>query len=249
MRKEPSSESEMVSQILFGEHFAVLDTKDGWIYVRHAFDDYEGWIDKRMYHEIPRDQKDTLDTELKYFAMDLTNMVSKNHSSFPVVLGSVFPEYDVTHQNFRLFPKGYHVLGSVTEVLPAEDIRSSLIETAFKYLNAPYLWGGRSPFGIDCSGFVQMVYRLNGYQLPRDASLQIERGRLVELEAAQPGDLAFFSGVEGSSSVTHVGIVLENSEIIHASGTVHVDTLDSRGIFCNQTHNYTHYLIGLRTII
>ena len=114
-------------------------------------------------------------------------------------------------------------------------------EVARLYLNTPYLWGGRTPFGIDCSGFVQMVYRFAGIQLPRDASLQVKGGvSLGFIDEAQPGDLAFFESEEGA--IVHVGILTGNRRIIHASGTVRVDPIDHHGIFNMQANGYSHRL-------
>ena len=248
MRKEPSAESEMVSQVLFGEHFEVLEEKNGWLKVSHYYDNYIGWIDKRMYHEIPREQKELLDAENKIYALDLTNLASKNHSTFPVVYGSVLPMYDKEHNNFKVYPKGYHISGKVGQACAEGELPKRIADTAFNYLNAPYLWGGRTPFGIDCSGFTQMVYKLNNVKIPRDSSQQIKEGVKVPLEEARQGDLAFFSQ-PNSDKVSHVGIILDNNEIIHASGTVHVDHLDQTGILCkNEGITYTHKLIEIRRI-
>ena len=248
MRKEPSAESEMVSQVLFGEHYSVLNHKNGWLYIQMANDGYEGWIDKRMYHEIPRDQKEQLDTERRVFAFDLTNKVSKNHSSFQVVLGSVLPQYDAAHHNFKVYPKGYHIEGNVSAPLSEGEKRNNIIATANKYINSPYLWGGRSPFGIDCSGLTQMVFRLNNQELPRDSKDQASLGKSINLEDAKPGDLAFFSQ-ENEENITHVGIILGNGEILHSSGTVHIDNLDKNGILCKETLTYSHKLKEIRSII
>lgn len=248
MRKEPSAESEMVSQVLFGEHYSVLKEDKGWLYVQMANDSYEGWIDKRMYHEIPREQKEQLDKNKSIYAFDLTNKVSKNHSSFHVVLGSVLPQYDAAHHNFKVYPKGYHIEGNVSAPLSEGEKRSNVIATASKYINSPYLWGGRSPFGIDCSGLTQMVFRLNNTELPRDSKEQSQLGKTVDLESAKAGDLAFFTK-ESEDAITHVGIILGNGEILHSSGTVHVDNIDSNGILCKESLTYSHKLKEVRSIL
>jgi cell wall-associated NlpC family hydrolase len=123
-----------------------------------------------------------------------------------------------------------------------------LIDTAFLYLNSPYLWGGRTPFGIDCSGYSQIVYRMCGVDLPRDASQQAEVGdRLSFIEEATPGDLAFFDNNEGR--ITHVGILLGDNKIIHASGKVRVDRIDHQGIFNDEMHDYSHHLRLITRVI
>ena len=126
--------------------------------------------------------------------------------------------------------------------------KSELIKTAFMYLNAPYLWGGKTPFGIDCSGFTQMVYKLNGYHLLRDASQQASQGvPLSFIEESEPGDLAFFDNEEGN--IIHVGIIMENNYIIHASGKVRIDRIDHLGIYNAETNRHTHKLRVIKKII
>ena len=126
--------------------------------------------------------------------------------------------------------------------------KSKLINTAFLYLNAPYLWGGKTPFGIDCSGFTQMVYKLNGYNLFRDASQQATQGEALSfIEESEPGDLAFFDNEEGN--IIHVGIIMENNYIIHASGKVRIDRLDHLGIFNPETQKHTHKLRVIKKVI
>ena len=126
--------------------------------------------------------------------------------------------------------------------------RNTLIETALSYTGTPYLWGGRTTFGIDCSGFTQMVYRMNGIYLPRDASQQAKKGTTLSfLEECQPGDLAFFDNAEGA--IVHVGIVMEDYKIIHSSGRVRIDTLDHSGIYNEELGKHTHKLRVLKSLI
>jgi cell wall-associated NlpC family hydrolase len=125
--------------------------------------------------------------------------------------------------------------------------KEQLIETALMYLNAPYLWGGKTPFGIDCSGFTQMVYRLNGFKLMRDASEQAKQGDALSfIEESTPGDLAFFDNKEGA--ITHVGIIMENNHIIHAHGKVRIDRLDQTGIYNADLRTYSHKLRVIKSI-
>jgi len=110
------------------------------------------------------------------------------------------------------------------------------------------LWGGRSPFGIDCSGFTQMVYKLCGMPLKRDAWMQAEQGQDIHLlDETQPGDLAFFDNEEGR--IIHVGILTTKNRIIHASGKVRLDSIDHQGIFNSETKRYTHNLRLLKRLI
>ena len=126
--------------------------------------------------------------------------------------------------------------------------KSKLVSTALHYLNSPYLWGGKSPFGIDCSGFVQCVYQLHGIQLPRDAYLQAAHGETLGfIDESEPGDLAFFDNNEGK--ITHVGIIMPDYHIIHAFGQVRIDRLDQTGIFNSLQNTHTHKLRVIKKIL
>jgi cell wall-associated NlpC family hydrolase len=120
-----------------------------------------------------------------------------------------------------------------------------MIEHSMQYLNTPYLWGGRSPFGIDCSGFTQIVFKLCDMKLNRDAYQQATQGTPVEsIEKAKEKDLAFFKNDEGR--IVHTGIILSGNKIIHASGKVHIDTIDEKGIFNGETKQHSHQLAAIR---
>ena len=141
------------------------------------------------------------------------------------------------------------ILGHRFEGKQLKDPKSkdNLVKTAMHYLNCPYMWGGKSPFGIDCSGFVQCVYQLHGIQLPRDAYLQSEHGETLGfIDESEAGDLAFFDDEEGK--ITHVGIIMSDYHIIHAFGQVRIDRLDQTGIFNNALNKHTHKLRVIKKI-
>jgi gamma-D-glutamyl-L-lysine dipeptidyl-peptidase len=115
-------------------------------------------------------------------------------------------------------------------------------------LNSPYLWGGKTPFGIDCSGFTQMAYKLAGIKLRRDAWQQAEQGHTINLlEETEPGDLAFFDNDEGN--IVHVGIILRDHKIIHAAGKVRIDSIDHYGINNKELKKYTHKLRLIKRMV
>jgi hypothetical protein len=242
LRFEPSDRSEIVSQILFGEHFEVVEQDKQWSKVRLHFDDYEGWIDSKQYQLISKENYDTLCKEAIILNADLVEYISApNNILIPITLGaslSFLNHNDINHQNYEF--EGLKISG----IKP----KSNLINTAYMYMNAPYLWGGKTPFGIDCSGFTQMVYKLNGYKLLRDASQQATQGEVLSfIEESEPGDLAFFDNEEGK--IIHVGIMLENNYIIHASGKVRIDRLDHLGIYNAEQNRHTHRLRVIKKII
>lgn len=242
MRFEPSDRSEIVSQVLFGEHFEILEQDKQWSKIKIHFDNYEGWIDSKQYHIISKENYDILCNEALILNSDLVEYISApNNILIPITLGaslSFLNHSDINTQNYEF--EGLKISG----VKPKSD----LINTAYMYLNAPYLWGGKSVFGIDCSGFTQMVYKLNGYKLLRDAAQQASQGEVLSfIEESEPGDLAFFDNEEGK--IIHVGIMLENNYIIHASGKVRIDRLDHLGIYNAELNRHTHRLRVIKKII
>ncbi len=242
LRLEPSDRSELVSQVLFGEHFAILEQHPKWSKIKLAYDDYEGWIDNKQYQKITEEQFQQLSKDGIVLNSDLIEYItSPNNLLIPIPLGaslSFLNHESVNVENFSF--EGLKTSG--------EKPKSNIINTAFLYMHAPYLWGGKTPFGIDCSGFTQMVYKLNGYKLFRDASQQANQGEALSfIEESEPGDLAFFDNEEGN--ITHVGIIMDDNYIIHASGKVRIDRLDHLGIYNAELNRHTHKLRVIKKIV
>lgn len=237
LRAEATDGSEMVSQVLYGEPFKILESRKKWSRIRLAFDRYEGWIDNKQFLSISEENYRYFSNAALKLSSDLVNFVTtEDNQLFSICLGSNITVSEFLKHRyegkffFQKFPK------------------SHLIETALLYLNAPYLWGGKTPFGIDCSGFTQMVYKLNGHKLLRDASQQASQGEALSfIEESEPGDLAFFDNEEGK--ITHVGIIMKENYIIHAHGKVRIDRLDHSGIFNYEMRNHTHKLRVIKRII
>lgn len=239
-RKEASGTSEMVTQLLFGEHYVVLEQGEDWIRIKTAYDHYECWISAKQHTRLSDTLFKHLEKEQAHYSNELVQVIHNKSSEtrFPLTIGATLPFFKNQASSFESFDFSFegHTV-SPKQKSPAAD----LLSTAFLFLNAPYLWGGRSPFGIDCSGFTQLVYKLHGYKLPRDAYQQVELGSpLSFVEEAEAGDLAFFDNEEGR--IVHVGILLNNEQIIHASGCVRVDKFDHYGIFNSETKKYSHLL-------
>ena len=244
LRLEASDTSEMVSQVLFGEHFKVLEKRKNWSKIRLHFDSYEGYIDNKQFLEITEDNYIELSSSKKYIAGELIDFITDNKGNLATIpLGSSLPYYN-NHQ-FKLLKQSYVYEGSVYQQKLDKD---SLLKTAFLYLNTPCLWGGKTPFGIDSSGFTQMVYKLCGYQLLRDAKQQATQGEVLSfIEESEPGDLAFFDDHEGV--ITHVGMIMKDNYIIHAYGKVRIDRLDHTGIYNIDSNRHTHKLRVIKKII
>jgi gamma-D-glutamyl-L-lysine dipeptidyl-peptidase len=239
---EPSDKSEIVSQVLFGEHFEILEQLKQWSKIKLQFDDYEGWVDSKQYQIISEDNFKQLSQDAIILNADLIEYItSADNLLIPIPLASSLSFLNHTEINTSCFEfEGTKASG----IKPKE----ALIKTAFMYLNAPYLWGGKTPFGVDCSGFTQMVYKLNGYKILRDAAQQAAQGEALSfIEESEPGDLAFFDNEEGN--IIHVGIIMENNYIIHSSGKVRIDRLDHLGIYNAEANKHTHRLRVIKKII
>ncbi len=237
LRAEAADSSELVTQVLYGEVFKVLESRKKWSRIRLAFDGYEAWIDNKQFLFIEEENYNDISRQTPIVCEDLVDMIStKDNQMLSIVMGSSLNGLAILNHDFD---------GSSVETKFTKD---NLINTALLYLNTPYLWGGKTPFGIDCSGFTQMVYKLNGYRLKRDASQQVEQGEALSfIEESEPGDLAFFDNAEGD--ITHVGIIMKDNYIIHAHGKVRIDRLDHTGIFNIQTSLHTHKLRVIKRII
>lgn len=237
LRIEPSDPTELVTQVLYGEIFKILEKRKSWSKIRLAFDNYEGWIDNKQYLEITKDNYNDIKNEDHKLSLDLIECVQdRNNQLYTIPIGSSLNGLDLLDHKFD---------GHITT---SKQDKSNLIATAFTYLNAPYVWGGKTPFGIDCSGFTQMVYKLNGYSIFRDASQQATQGQALSfIEESEPGDLAFFDNAEGT--ITHVGIIMKDNYIIHAHGHVRIDRLDHSGIYNVDRNIHTHKLRVIKKII
>ncbi|MBW7845287.1 MAG: C40 family peptidase [Bacteroidia bacterium] len=233
VRKMPDSTSEITTQLLFGDQYVINKIEEEWIEITTITDNYTGFISKK--------QSSNYNDEIMEWEVN---------TSFPFAvlrcnLGLLYIPAGATLPANNTF-----TLGNITFTKE----KSIQIETqpianiAKNYLNTPYLWGGKTFMGIDCSGFTQMVFKQYGINIPRDAYQQAELGKTIQfIEEGKTGDLAFFDNLEGK--ITHVGILLNNSTIIHASGKVRIDRIDHFGILPNESNNYSHKLRIIKRII
>ncbi|WP_294275850.1 C40 family peptidase [uncultured Chryseobacterium sp.] len=226
VRAENSDKAEIVTEILFGESADILEVNKNWTRIRMHYDGYEGWMDTKQIRPV-RDEE---------LARRKVTLITEDFASVMMKDGKT------------LLSMGSEVEFPAVASRRSHDLRESIALTAREFLNVPYLWGGKSFFAVDCSGFTQLVYKIHEVKLPRDTSQQVEVGEsLTFVEESRPGDLAFFENTEGK--IIHVGIMLENQKIIHASGKVRIDTLDSTGIFNKELNKHTHKLRVIKNVL
>ena len=230
-----SDKSEMINQLIYGDIIEILEEKEKWVKIKSVFDDYIGWIDKKQYFKI--DDNITLDLNKPVYSIDLVEFIENNNNELVTIpIGSDISNISLMNHKFD------------GKTISGKNNRNSIVNTALSFLNSPYLWGGKTPFGIDCSGFTQMVYKINGYKLSRDAKDQANQGETLSfIEESEAGDLAFFNNDQGD--IIHVGIILQNNHIIHASGKVRIDRIDHSGIYNNDLNKHTHSLRYIKKII
>ncbi len=241
LRSGPTHKSEMLSQVLFGEKYLILDTSGSWIRIETLFDKYTGWID--LHHlqqtEDISDQKgNVLNRSLLCLRNDGTKMILE--------AGCEIYNPDFKNGTFTIGKNIYTTSHELHE--NHITISESLTETGMKFINSPYIWGGRVPSGIDCSGFTQLVYKIHGIAIARDSWKQAEEGKSVDfINEAVPGDLVYFDNERGR--ISHTGMILSRGLAIHASGRVRIDSIDHQGIFKKEINGYSHKLRMIRRVL
>ncbi len=250
VRAEPTDRAELVTELLFGECYTVLLTQGSWLRVEAAADHYLGWIDAKQHYPVSPAYFTAWCAQDHPRALDVVQVVSSADARQPITLGCRLPFFDgMTLKLGDDNPLFYN--GTATNLaqscLPERQL-VLLRKMGQQFLKAPYVWGGKNIFGIDCSGLTQTLFGLIGIQLPRDARQQITLGEPVDfVTQAQPGDLAFFDNAEGR--IVHVGMVLDEGLILHASGEVRLDPLDHNGIYSRRRQVYSHKLRLIKRLL
>jgi gamma-D-glutamyl-L-lysine dipeptidyl-peptidase len=245
LRTEPSDKAELSTQLLFGDIVEIQEQSGFWIKIKNHYDEYTGWIDIKQVQPIQESEFLRLASSQLFVNRQLFGD-SVRCGGRTVLLPSGCSFYDLKGRAMLAGDNQYVLEGKAIPFKP--DGIDKLIETAFNYLNVPYLWGGKTYLGLDCSGLTQVVYKQHGIKLLRDAAQQATQGELISfLSDSRPGDLAFFDNSEGR--IVHVGIILENQKILHCSGRVRIDDIDHQGIFNKEVFRYTHNLRLIRRVV
>jgi hypothetical protein len=240
VRRKAKHQREMVSQLLFGETVKVLKTKGPlWFKIRSLHDGYEGWITSNLLKEINESQAKAV---CQYATADLLNNITIGDMKMNIPFGSSLRGF--TDGKGKLNEFEYSFSGNFIKRTEVQAGAAEVEKLTKPWLNAPYMWGGRTIFGVDCSGFVQVNFKMMGIYLQRDAWQQAQQGKTVKkLKEAVCGDLAFFDDKE---EIVHVGILLNPDQIIHSSGKVRIDTIDKKGIINTETGKRTHLLRSIK---
>jgi gamma-D-glutamyl-L-lysine dipeptidyl-peptidase len=246
LRRMDDHRSEMTSQLLFGETMRILKRRrkgrHTWFKVRGMHDGYEGWLTGTLIQET---EKPAEQENAGFVTADLLNLVTIDGQKMHVPVGSSLPSFNGGIG--WLGNREYEYTGIYYKTGEQSFSPEWLKQLTLSWINAPYCWGGRTPLGVDCSGFVQVIYKLMGVSLPRDAWQQAQEGKPVRrFKDAQPGDLAFFNERD---EIVHVGILLGDEEVIHASGKVRMDGITKKGIIHSETKKRTLRLRAVRRVI
>lgn len=244
-RAEPADQAEIKMQLVFGDLVRIVEVRDNWTQVEMVKYDYTCWCDTKHFAILSQVQFDEILNKPEVRVADITSSIrnKRNGELTHLIKGCLLPNFENGELSFG--DQSFQFLGNTN--IGFELTRDNIVKTSLTYLNSPYLWGGNSPYGIDCSGITQMTYLLYGIQIPRDAKDQGTVGRTLSfLEEAQPGDLVYFDNAEGV--ITHVGILIGDGKIIHAAGHVRIDKIDHQGIYREEWGRYTHKTRTIKTL-
>ncbi len=239
LRLHPDHRSEMVSQLLFGECFFVLEQVTDWLHIEMAHDHYRGWVAANQVELVDEATAESLEKAPRRLTAEHLYPITERISGITQLIsaGSQLLLHDT--DTMKINDKVFHYQGQTID--PAKPVKNGLQKHANLFMHTPYVWGGRSAYGMDCSGYVQTIFRMQGLSMARDAAIQARHGQTIHLLAeARTGDLAFFDNAE--EEITHTGLLTGDGHILHAYGAVRKDRIDHHGIFNTTNNSYSHRL-------
>ncbi|HKK58739.1 MAG TPA: C40 family peptidase [Salinivirga sp.] len=233
VRAEKAESSELVTQMLFGETCKIIDQKGSWFFVYTDLDQYLGWVDIKTLKNISQKEYRSLNTIQHPKLTTPYGIINIDNKKLVISISSTLPF--LKNGQGKIGDQSYQLLNGDTQI---DQTPSEIAESL---MGAPYLWGGRTLMGIDCSALVLNTFKLWNYLLPRDSSEQVSYGQTIAfLSEAKEGDVCFFDNQEGK--ITHIGILTKDKKIVHASGEVRIDSIDHQGIYNKSLNRYTHHL-------
>lgn len=259
VRSNPAEDAEQLTQMLFAETCDIIAEKCRWKQVKLHLDGQQGWVDAKMVSPLSEDEYKVLEASADSAAivrLPMTYAVSGNNGqTLPLTAGTRLPAYN--NGTFSMLGVTFRIDQQAVALTPLPLNADELMNAVRFFLNTPYLWGGKNALGMDCSGFSQVVMSLFGVKLPRNASEQAREGQEVpSLQEAVAGDLVFFNHADlnpEQTNISHVGILLNSSRVVHCSGRVKVEKIDDNGIFSVEIRDfqhpdgqYTHHLASVR---
>lgn len=263
VREEPSEAAEQATQLLFGQVCEVVERKSSWLKIRCTVDGQVGWVSRKMTTPVSEEDVRLLDENQKangegVVAAPMTVVTdTETGEKLMLTIGTRLPNYrkgtfEVLGKQYKIDSKSVYRLeakGEKVLVNGKEVTGENVVRVARSLMNVPYLWGGKNMMGYDCSGFTQTVYGVFGVNLLRNAREQVTQGKVVNsLAEAQAGDLVFFDHADrdpNATRITHVGMLISPTEVIHCSGCVHVDRIDEKGIRL-ANGELTHHLVQIK---
>lgn len=241
IRTNPDHKSELLSQLLFGESFTIIQKIEDWLLINTLPVNLQGWIPDHSYLPVKSPGLNPGDPGC-YINLEMATISPINYSGYPISVtpGSTFPCKPEIGKDFKLGTRSYRFESPVPEA-PVITDNYNMDALALIFIHSPYLWGGRCLFGIDNSGLIQLVYKMRGISLPGNLAELVQLGKSVPFaHDAQPGDLAFFENKEGE--IIHAGIITKPNKIVHCYGSVREDLLDHAGIYDPREEKYLFYL-------
>ena len=243
---EPDHSSMMISQLLFGEEFILLEKSGNWLHIRAEFDGTEGWVVEQgvEFREASYEENIGLLSNFRLLALPSATVLDLTKGQQRIISSGAVWNTE-TGNTLTWYGHEFEFISREGFIIPGSGFNPG--EFGKRIVSLPAIPGGRSGFGFDSSGLVQMLCRMRGQNIPRNFREQAELGTTINfMYEVEEGDLAFFDNEEGE--IIHVGMILDSGYLLHCASCVSIDHLDHHGIFSNEKEGYTHKLRVIKRI-